>query len=937
MKTVFFAFLFNLISLYAFAQGVPVSGTVTDAKTRQPVSFAQVLLVKLPDSTVVPAQADLQGAFTFPEVANGRYAVKVLFVGYKPSRRVIQVSGQPLNLGTLAAEEDVTSLKQVEVVGQAAAAVQKGDTAEYNSKAYKTNPDASAEDLVQKMPGVQMQNGKIQAQGEDVKQVLVDGKPFFGDDPAAALKNLPAEVISKIQVFDQLSEQSKLTGFNDGNTTKTINIITKPDMRNGKFGKVYAGTGTDGRYVAGGSMNFMNGDQRITVIGQTNNINQQNFASEDLVGVSSGGGRGGRGGGGGRGGMGPGGPGGGASDFQVPASNGIAKTHAFGLNYANQWGMNLKLSGSYFFNATDNVANQTIYQEYFSGEDSSRVFLKRNQDNALNMNHRFNARLEWDLDSANSILFRPRLSLQQNEGTTNRLTEGFFRNQRFSNTQSLNSSDMLGYNFAGDLRYQHKFAKRGRTISLSLNGNQNARNGERFVNTDNTTYLDGTASSTVIDQFSDLNSSGPTYGAEVDYTEPLSKNSSLSLEYDATMRRSEADQQTFDYSEEEKRYSVRNEGLSNVFSSDYFTQEAGAGYRYNTKDITFMSRLNYQYATLKSEQEFPFRKSLDRNFSSLLPMAMFRYNLTKDKNIRVFYRTATNAPSVNQLQNVIDNADLPILSTGNPNLVQDYRQTLVMRYSSANPAKSTNFFGLISGEFARDYIAGSTITNRALIADIVAESGGGVNPEEVVQLTRPENVDGYYRFRSFATYGVPLRFIKSNLNLNGSAMFTRAPSLIDGVKNFANTQSYGAGAVLSSNISENLDFTLSGNPTYNLVKNTINTRADNNYFNLNSGLRLNWIIWKGLFVQTDITHQYYSGLAAGIEQNYFLWNAAVGKKLFKKNQGEIKLTAFDLLKQNNSIQRNVEGNYIEDIETDVLQQYFMLVFTYNIRSFGPGK
>ncbi len=939
MKSILFSFIFSLIAAYSFAQGVTVSGKVTDKKTSQPVSFAQILLVSLPDSAVTPTQADLEGNFSFPVVANGRYAVKVLFVGYKPLRRIIQVNGQPVNLGTVTVEEAVESLKQVEVVGKAATAIQKGDTSEFNSKAFKTNPDASAEDLVQKIPGVTMQNGKVQAQGEEVKRVLVDGKEFFGDDPTAALRNLPAEVISKIQVFDQLSDQSRLTGFNDGNTTKTINIITKPDMRNGKFGKVYAGGGTDDRYQAGGSMNFMNGDQRITVIGQTNNVNQQNFASEDLVGVSSGGGggRGGRGGG-----RGPGGPGGfgggGASDFQVAQSNGIARTHAFGLNYANQWGKNLKVSGSYFFNASNNLSNQFLIRNFTTTRDSGQVYSERNLANADNINHRVNARIEWEIDSANSLIFTPRLSLQQNQGTSNFLGRTFILSQEANSNLTNLNTDLTGINFSGNLRYQHKFAKRGRTISLGLSSAQNGTDGERFLISDKLAFRNGVVvNSNRTDQYSELNNSNPTYGGQVDYTEPISRNSSLSLNYEASLRLSEADQKTFDYSEDEKGYTTPNTGLSNVFSSNYLTQEAGAGYRYNAKDIQFNTRVNYQYATLKSEQELPFQTKIDRPFSSVLPMAMLRYNLTKDKNIRLFYRTSTNAPSVTQLQNVVDNSNPSLLRIGNPDLVQDYRHMLFMRYSSAKPEKSTNFFGLLSAEFARNYIANNTITDRQAIADIVARAGGGVNLQGGEQLTRPVNVDGYYRLRSFATYGMPISFIKSNLNLNASAIFTHAPGLIDTLENFANTQSYGFGAVLSSNISENLDFTISGSPTYNVVHNTLQPNADNNYFNLNSGLRLNWIIWKGLFLQSEINHQYYSGLSAGIEQNYLLWNAAVGKKLFKNNRGEIKLTAFDLLKQNNSIQRNVTETYIEDIETNVLQQYFMLVFTYNIRSFGSGS
>lgn len=939
MKSLLFVFLFCFATLSAWAQ-VPVNGIVTDAKTQQPVSFAQVLLVKLPDSTVTPAQAGLDGAFTFPEVANGRYALKVLFVGYKPSRRIITVTGQPVTVGSFMVEADVTSLKQVEIVGKAATAIQKGDTSEFNTKAFKTNPDASAEDLVQKVPGVTMQNGKVQAQGEDVKKVLVDGKEFFGDDAAATLRNLPAEVIDKIQIFDQQSEQSRFSGFNDGNTSKTINIVTKPNMRNGKFGKVYAGAGTDNRYQAGGNINFMNGNQRLTFIGQTNNINQQNFAASDLLGVSSGGGQGGRGGRGGMGGRPGGGPGGnwnggggGASDFQVNTRNGISKTHAFGVNYADKWGKKMDVTGSYFFNATDNVANQQIFRDYVSRSDSGQVYTENSRAQAMNINHRFNFRMEWAIDSMNSIRFTPRLTIQQNDGTSDLLGRSFRLGVFQSSNQTNLNTDLLGLNYAGELLYRHKFAKRGRTFSANFTSEFSDMVGERFLLSEGRALVADTLQTSFLNQFSDLNTAGPTLGANLTYTEPLSAKSSLSVDYNASLRRSNADQATYDYSEAEKAYTRFNPGLSNVFSSDYLTQQAGLGYRYNpTKELQVMVRGMYQYANLQSELELPLKDKIDRSFNNFLPFAMLRYDLSKDKNIRLFYRTSTNAPSVNQLQNVIDNSNPQLLTIGNPALRQDYRHSGVFRYSSANPAKSTNFFGMVSAEVAQNYIASSTffITKPTVLP-------GGVELKPGQQLSRPDNFDGYYNVRSFLNYGMPVSGLKSNLNLNASATFSHVPSRIDSVVNFANTQSYSAGVVLSSNISEKLDFTLATNPTYNLVENTAQSRSNSNYYSQNSSLRLNWIFWKSVFFQTDLMHQFYNGLSGGIDQNYLLWNAAVGTKLFKNKMGEIKLTAFDLLNQNNSIQRNITGAYIEDVETNVLQQYFMLVFTYNIRAFGSGN
>ena len=387
MRFLLFAFLLFPFTT-AFAQTISVSGTIADAKDKEPLPGATVLLIHLPDSAQAGVVTSLSGRFSLSPVLPGNYLLQVSYLGYQTLQRPVRVADQPINLGTIAITEGATELREVTVTARIATATQEGDTSSFNAGAFKVTRDASAEDLVQKMPGVTLENGQIKTQGENVRRVLVDGKPFFGDDPNAALKNLPAEVIDKIQVFDQLSDQASFTGFNDGNTTKTINIITKIDKKNGRFGRVFGGIGTDERYQAGGAINQFEGDQRITILGQANNINQQNFSSEDLSGIGSGGG--GRGMGFGRGG------GGGASDFQVPQLTGITTTRAAGINFSDKWAKKVDVSGSYFFNQTDNNATQSLVRQYVQQTGDSGRYYNENQT-ALNrnINHRFNARIDW--------------------------------------------------------------------------------------------------------------------------------------------------------------------------------------------------------------------------------------------------------------------------------------------------------------------------------------------------------------------------------------------------------------------------------------------------------------------------------------------------------------------------------------------------------------
>jgi hypothetical protein len=284
VQKVLFFWLIGLSAAWAQAP-TSVSGRVADGKDQSPLIGANVVLIHLPDSVKAGTAADAEGRFRFDNVAAGRYVLEASFVGYQKQRQALAVSGEPVQLGTLALPAEGVQLKGVVVTGQAAQSVQKGDTTQFNARAFKTNPDATAGDLLEKLPGVARgADGKVQAQGENVQQVLVDGKVFFGNDPDAVLKNLPAEMVDKVEVFDQRSEQSRFSGFDDGNTTKTINIVTKVEFRNGTFGRVVAGAGPE-RYRASGNVNDFKGNRRVSVLAQSNNVNEQNFGTEDLLGV----------------------------------------------------------------------------------------------------------------------------------------------------------------------------------------------------------------------------------------------------------------------------------------------------------------------------------------------------------------------------------------------------------------------------------------------------------------------------------------------------------------------------------------------------------------------------------------------------------------------------------------------------------------------------
>ncbi|HTN47315.1 MAG TPA: outer membrane beta-barrel protein [Flavipsychrobacter sp.] len=931
--------------LYTFtlhAQSLSLTGKLTDETDNSTLIGATVVVVSIADTSMQYGNVtDENGKFIVENLPSGQYRLKAVYVGFDNYSRVLSLF-QNTDLGTISMKPSSTQLKSVTLKSEAVRATQSGDTTNFNANAFKTNPDANAEDLINKMPGISTQDGTLKAGGEEVKQILVDGKPFFGDDPNAAIKNLPAEVIDKIQVFDRLSDQAQLTGFDDGNAQKTINIITKPGKNTGQFGKIFGGIGSRDEtlnnplYIAGGNLNYFKGSTRLSLIALSNNINQQNFSADDLTGVmssTSGSNRGGGGGSGGRGGGRDAGPGGrgdnSAGNFLVGQQGGITKTNSIGLNYSDEWGKKVKVSGSYFFNNTDNNNTTTLTRNYLTTSDSGLVYKEHSAARSKNTNHRANLRLEYEIDSNNTLILTPRISLQQNDySKTLTGTSRLWDSSLVSATNNRTASNNFAYNLSNNLVYRHKFAKQGRTISLNLNTQLNDRKGDGKLYSLN----EYTGSDTsLLDQQYDLQSNGYTLSGSINYTEPLSKNAQLMVNYAPSYAKNKSDKETKN-NNGSGDYADFDTLLSNKYENTYLTQRGGVNYRFNNQKIRFAIGADYQYATLDGIQVFPYAFSLQKNFSNVLPNAWFNYTFTKNKNMRIMYRTNTNVPTIQQLQNVIDNSNPLLLKTGNPNLSQSYQHTLMMRYGATNTTKATSFNAMVFGNYTNDYIANQTIiptTDSSIAEGILLNSGS--------QLTRPVNLDGYYSVRSFMSYGMPLKVLKTNLNLNAGVNYNHLPGLINNRMNYANNYTLSGGVVLSSNISENLDFTLAYTGNYNVVRNTIQTQSNANYYTQTTSARINYIFLNGFVFNTTLNHQLYSGLSEGYNQNFLLWNAGLGYKFLKDRSLDIRLNVYDLLNQNRAIARTVTETYIEDSYTNVLQRYFMLNATYTLRRFGGKK
>ena len=896
------------------------TGTVIDGSINQPMVGANVQIKTVTDSLLRGTVTDGQGKFEIIRPNIPQVKIEITFIGYRTITKIHSMR-EPVDLGDLILLEDTKVLGEVLIEGQVPVGEQKGDTTSFNANAFKTRENAQAEDLIRKLPGVTFQNGQIQAQGEQVQRVLVDGREFFGSDPSIALRNLPADAIERVEVLDQRSDQSRLTGFDDGNYTKTINIILRSDKKNGQFGRAYAGYGTDDRYSAGGSLNLFNGDRRVSILGLFNNVNQQNFSSQDLAGVTANAsGGGGRRFGGGR-------FGGGNNNFFVGNDIGIIATNALGLNYSDKWGKKVNFTGSYFFNNTNNTLRQLTNRETIVNQGLSQFYEESLINNVENFNHRANARIEADLNEKNSLIITPSISFQTNRTFSDRDALTYASTgDSLSALRSTSNAETQAFNLANNLTYRYKFDKKGRTLSTDINTVWNNRDQFSDLVAASREYRRNTLDTTT--QETDGLNRGFNYRVNTTWTEPFGEKSIGTFGYQIANNKTRSDQKTRVFNEE--NMPVLDTALSNEFDNKFITQRLRTGYAYTNNGWNINLNLDYQNARLDNEAFFPTEGVFRRDFNNILPSANINFrNRETGFSWRIRYRTDTDEPSVTELQNVVNNQNPLNLSVGNPTLGQSYNHNIFANIAKVNLEKSKTFFTFINYSATSNFIGNSTFVasqDTLINGEILLRPGG--------QISQPVNLDGNWRVRAFATYGMPIPKLKLQFNTNTRLGFNRTPGLINGDLNLNDNIDLSQGITISSNISKNVDFSVSTTGTYTIVNSSLQANLDQNYYVQESNIRLYFSPNNGkLFVGNNVNNMLYSGLSEGFDQSVWLWNIEGGFRFAKNNKAELKVVVFDLLNQNNSISRTISDVAITDVFTNVLTRYGMLTFTYIIGNF----
>ncbi|MEN9917637.1 MAG: hypothetical protein RL662_73 [Bacteroidota bacterium] len=904
MKKILFLFFFLVSSFLSLnAQDkYQISGSVLDSSTKESILQAGVRILNAKDSSFVTGTVtNLEGKFSV-SVVPGRYIVSISYIGYKEVFRNADARSNAIQLGGIALSDDGILLKEAVVTAKAAEIAVRGDTVEYNADSYKVQQSAMVEDLLKKMPGAEVSaEGKITINGKEIKKILVDGKEFFSSDPKVASKNLPAQMVDKLQVLDRKSDMAQMTGFDDGQEETVINLTVKKGMKQGVFGNATAGVGNQGRYGVNGMVNYMQNENQFTVLGRSNNTNNEGFT--DNVGNSFRSMR--------------------PRGISFGGNNGITTASNGGFNFAVTASPNLKWGGNIRLGDTSNDVDTKNYTERYSSKDATLNQYTNENGFGNNKSTDLGAdlRFEWNPDSLTKVIFSPTLKYGKNQ---NRQTSD-------QSTTLINPADTINWGKSnlfsegntnsadGKLEVSRRLGKQGRVLSFSLSGGFSNLDTDGF-NYSETTYrkINGDSLS-VLDRKYDQQNKGNNWSAFASYVEPVGNNNFVQLSYSYRKNYSESDRNTF-FNDGTGVYSIVDTTATKHLENNFVNQAVELNFKSIRAKYNYTLGMAVQPSSSKSTTTTPtINSEVSNTVLNFAPVAQFNYMWSQRHNLRVNYNGSTNQPSVSQLSNVRDESDPNNIIYGNPNLKPTFVNRFRLRYTKFNPEQASAF--LIFGGFS--------FTNNDIVSKVKTLSlgrrertyenvNGNWNGDTRVIINRPlKNKKFSISTMTYGSYAVNKGFLEEDINTTKTLTFAE-----------------NMGIQYRSDL---VDFSLRGNVTYTNTSNDLSKLNDKSIYNYGGYFSNTWHLPKNITFDTEMTYIATSGMEAAYSQDQWVWNASIAKQIFKAKNGTLKLNVYDILDKRNNITTTSSPNEsFSQSMTSSLQPYFMVSFMYKFQIFKGG-
>jgi len=909
--------LIGIAASATFGQKFSIKGQVTDTLS-SPLPSSTVMLLNPKDSSLVNfGVSDVKGFFEIKNVSKGEYLLKITFVGYANYTKRVTTPAEAgvIELGRIKMAPQTRQLDEVIVQGEKNPVTVKKDTIEFNAGSFKTKTNATVEDLLKVMPGMEVEtDGTVRAQGEQVQRVTVDGREFFGRDPKLATRNLPADAIDKVQVFDKKSDNAQFTGIDDGQREKTINLELKEEKRKGAFGNLMGGVGTDDRFQTSGSVNRFGKGKQISFLGMGNNINEQGFSIGDFMNFS-GGAQAMAGGGGGGTRTVTINSGGSSGNNSGPTVNtggrqsGIMTNYAGGVNNNRDLSKDTKLTSSYFYNQLDrDVSTDLTRTNFLPDESLNNVLTQKSKQLSSNDNHRGTLMLDHNIDSANTIRATANASYTESDqntisqGETRKLTDNSLLNENLRKT--FNAQNALSLN--SSLLWRHRFEKKGRSMTTNLSLGLSSTDSEGTLNTANKIY-NQTPGEQLVEQTNTQTTDNQSLGATISYTEPLGGRKYLEANYNFQTNNNDVNREVFDV---DSGTPVFNTQLSNKYISNYIYNRPGLNFKMNREKYSITAGASYQMTSLKGDLISRDVK-IDRNFENLLPTVRFNYDFTSFKHLRLDYETSMQEPTIQQLQPVVDNSDPLNIYVGNPGLIPAYVYRLNANYTSFNPTKFVNFFAFINTAYMKNAIVNSQTTD----------------PVTFARITQPVNVSSSKNLNANFNGGFPIKKLNSRFNIGPTASISESITILNDQENNVRSKTLGGSVRYNYTYKEFIILDLSANLSHQETEYDFNT-PDQQYFNQTYRSELNLNFLKKYAFNTTYEYLIYNSTTNDFNEAMSFLNISVSRFVLKNNAGEIKVGVNNLLDQSNSVTQSSGENYLQQQTTNNLGRYYMLSFTY---------